>query len=525
LTHKQSRLELLVKSNQQNLLKGGLKGIEKESLRITADNQISQQAHPTKLGSALTHSSITTDYSEALLEFITPPFAEIDDALNYMKALHKFTYDQIGDELLWATSMPCGISGDKSIPIAQYGSSNIGKMKHIYRQGLGHRYGRAMQVIAGIHYNYSVPETLWPALKELEGSNKSLDEFQNDGYFSMTRNLQHNGWLLLYLFGASPALCKSFLKSHHDNQSVALKEFDDYTLYKPHATSLRMSDIGYKNSHQATLNISYNNVSEYVACLTQAIEMPWPAYENIGVNVGGEYRQLNDRLLQIENEYYSTVRPKQIAQAGEKPTLALKRRGVRYIEIRSLDLNPYDPVGMSAPQLRFVEAFALYCLLSESPEDSLSTKNSFKFNISETARRGRKPDLLLDSSGDRRKLTEWALELLDAIQPICELLDSGEKEPLYQQALAQQIERTHNAELTPSAKILAGMQQEKEPFGCYAMRLSQQQKSYFENFKLNENRKKELEAEAVKSLEAQNQLESEEQPLFDQFLANYFSQQ
>lgn len=240
MTNKPSRLNLLINSNQQNLLKGGLKGIEKESLRITKENQISQQPHPAKLGSALTHSSITTDYSEALLEFITPPFVEIDDALNYMKALHKFTYDQIGDELLWVTSMPCGISGDESIPIAQYGNSNIGKMKHIYRQGLGYRYGRAMQVIAGIHFNYSVPESLWPALKELEGSNKSLNEFQNDGYFSMIRNLQHNGWLLLYLFGASPALCKSFLKGHRDNQSVALTEFDDYTLYMPHATSLRM---------------------------------------------------------------------------------------------------------------------------------------------------------------------------------------------------------------------------------------------------------------------------------------------
>jgi glutamate--cysteine ligase len=525
LTQKQSRLELLIKSNQQNLLKGGLKGIEKESLRITADNQISQQPHPRRIGSALTHSSITTDYSEALLEFITPPFAEIDDALNYMKVLHKFTYDQIDDELLWATSMPCGISGDKSIPIAQYGNSNIGKMKHIYRQGLGHRYGRAMQVIAGIHYNYSVPEALWPALKELEGSKEPLNEYQNRGYFSMTRNLQHNGWLLLYLFGASPALCKSFLKSHHDNQSIALTELDEYTLYKPHATSLRMSDIGYKNSHQATLNVSYNNVSEYVDCLTQAIEMPWPAYENIGVKVDGEYRQLNDRLLQIENEYYSTVRPKQIAQTGEKPTLALKRRGVRYIEIRSLDLNPYDPVGMSASQLRFVEAFTLYCLLSESPEDSLKIKNSFKFNLSETARRGRKEGLLLDSSNNRRKLTEWALELLEAIQPISELLDSGEKEPLYQLALAQQLERVKEPELTPSAKILAGMQQEEEPFGCYAMRLSQQQKTYFQNFKLDESRKKELETEAMRSLEAQKRLEAEKQLPFDQFLADYFAQQ
>ena len=524
MIHKPSRLNLLIKSNQQNLLKGGLKGIEKESLRITADNQISQRPHPAKLGSALTHSSITTDYSEALLEFITPPFAEIDEALNYMKALHKFTYDQIGDELLWAASMPCGISGDGSIPIAQYGSSNIGQMKHVYRQGLGHRYGRAMQVISGIHYNYSVPEAFWPVLHDLEGSSQSLDDFRDASYFGMIRNLQHNGWLLLYLFGASPALCKSFLKSHPDNQDVALTEFDKYTLYKPHATSLRMSDIGYKNSNQATLNVSYNNLSEYVACLTQAIGMPWSGYENIGVQVGGEYRQLNNNLLQIENEYYSTVRPKQIALSGEKPTLALKRRGVKYVEIRSLDINPNDPVGMSGKQLRFVEAFALYCLLTDSPERNLQEKNAFNFNLSRTARRGRKEKLQLDSCNGEVELKHWASELLEAMQPICEILDNGESEPLYQQALTQQVERVENPEETPSAQVLREMQEANEPFGCYAMRKSQQQKEYFQKVELDSSRRKELEAEALKSLDAQQQLESAEQLPFDQFLKNYFAQ-
>lgn len=524
MIHEPSRLNLLIKSNQQNLLKGGLKGLEKESLRITTDSQISQRPHPFKLGSALTHPSITTDYSEALLEFITPPFAKVDEALNYMKELHKFTYEQIGDELLWAASMPCGISGDESIPIAEYGSSNIGQMKHVYRQGLGHRYGRAMQVISGIHYNYSVPEALWSVLRDLEGSKQSLDDFRDACYFGMIRNLQHNGWLLLYLFGASPALCKSFLKSHPDSQDVALTEFDQYTLYKPHATSLRMSDIGYKNSNQATLNVSYNTLPEYVACLTQAIGMPWSGYEGIGVQVNGEYRQLNNNLLQIENEYYSTVRPKQIALTGEKPTLALKRRGVKYVEIRSLDINPNSPAGMNGEQLRFVEAFALYCLLTDSPKRHLQEKNAFNFNLSRTARRGRKENLLLDSCEGEVELTCWAFELLEAMQPICEILDSGESTPLYQQALAQQVECVRTPEATPSAQILNEMRKEKEPFGCYAMRKSQDQKETFQKYDLNETRRKELEAEAQKSLNAQEQLESAEQLPFDQFLKNYFTQ-
>lgn len=522
---KQPRLDLLVNSNQQKLLQGGLKGLEKESLRITTDNRISQEPHPSALGSALTHSSITTDYSEALLEFITPPFVEPDDALNFMLDLHKFTYDQIGDELLWATSMPCGIEGDESIPIARYGSSNIGRMKHIYRLGLWHRYGRAMQVIAGIHFNYSVPEPLWPALKELEGFDGPTEAYRDAGYFGMIRNLQRHGWLLLYLFGASPSLCKSFLKGHRDRENVALSEFDPYTLYKPDATSLRMSDIGYKNSNQATLNISYNSLDEYVTSLTQAIEMPWPAYENIGVQFGGEYRQLNSHLLQIENEYYSTVRPKQIANSGEKPTLALKRRGVKYIEIRSLDISPFDPAGMSLEQLRFVEAFALFCLMTDSPPTSLVEKNAFRFNISETARRGREKDLTLDHGGNGVALKQWATEIFDAMQPVCEILDDGKNSPLYQQALSAQKEKLANTDLTPSSRILKEMTENNEPFGCTAMRLSQQQKEFFQNYHLGQAHRQHLEQEAKTSIEKQRQLEeADNQPSFEQFLAHYFSQ-
>ena len=290
------RLEKLLESGNQRLLTKGLKGIEKESLRIAKNGFIAHTPHPVALGSALTHPHITTDYSEALLEFITPPFEDIKDTLAFMNNIHQFVYDNLDGELLLAASMPCGINGDESIPIAEYGESNIGRMKHIYRRGLAYRYGRTMQAIAGIHFNYSVPEALWPVLKQQENSHIPLEQFIADAYFGLIRNFQRLGWIILYLFGASPAICKSFFKSRP--QHIAdFDDFDRYTLYHPYATSLRMSDIGYKSSNQANLEIDYNSLPGYIRSLSQAIETPYSEYAKIGIKVNGEYRQLNSNAL------------------------------------------------------------------------------------------------------------------------------------------------------------------------------------------------------------------------------------
>ena len=254
-----TRLEQLNANGHQQLLCGGLKGIEKESLRISKDGFIAQTPHPKALGSALTHPYITTDYSEALIELITPPFADIKDTLDYLHNIHQFVYEHLDNEILLGASMPCGIDGDESIPIAEYGSSNIGRMKHVYRHGLWHRYGRTMQSIAGIHFNYSVPEALWPVLHKEKNSQLNLEQFTADAYFGLIRNFQRMGWLILYLFGASPAICKNFFNSR-PALARQFEEFDNGTLYHPYATSLRMSDIGYKSKNQASLKIDYNSI-------------------------------------------------------------------------------------------------------------------------------------------------------------------------------------------------------------------------------------------------------------------------
>ena len=519
-----NRLQLLIKHHQQSLLKNGLKGIEKESLRLSDQGFIAQTEHPQQLGAALTHPHITTDYSEALLEFITPPFAHINETLDFMHTIHQYVYDHLDQEHLLATSMPCGINGDQSIPIARYGKSNIGNMKYVYRKGLWHRYGRTMQAIAGIHFNYSVPETLWPVLHQLEGSQDSLDDFKSSAYFDLIRNFQRQGWLILYLFGASPAICKNFFKSRPELMAQ-FQEFDSGTLYYPYATSLRMSDIGYKSNNQADLNIDYNSLNGYVDSLTHAINTPYPDYASIGVKVNGEYQQLNSNILQIENEYYSTVRPKQIIQPCEKPTLALKRRGVRYVEIRSLDLDLFNPIGIDASRSRFIEALLLSCLVQESPEinaDDFSTHNANQLKV---AHCGRKPGLELIKNQQAVQLKDWANEILDNMQPICDILDANETDNYYNQALEEQRKLIEDPDLTPSARILAQMQATNQPFACFADNISRTHAENFTAQTLNQTDTEKFNSLAAESHIKQAEIERNDSLGFDEFLEKYFSHQ
>lgn len=518
-----ARLRYLLDHNLQHLLGQGLKGIEKESLRISKQGLIAQTDHPIALGSALTHPYITTDYSESLLEFITPPFQAINHTLDFMQDIHQFVYQNLTDEILLATSMPCGIDGDESIRIAEYGSSNIGQMKHVYRRGLWHRYGRTMQAIAGVHFNYSVPLELWPILHQQQNSKLNLDDFIADSYFGMIRNFQRQGWLILYLFGASPAICKQFFKSRPQLMSQ-FEEFDSCTVYHPYATSLRMSDIGYKSKNQANLAINYNSLAGYVESLSCAINKPYPDYEKIGVKVDGQYQQLNSNILQIENEFYSTVRPKQIAQSGEKPTLALKRRGVCYLEIRSLDLDSFSPMGIAEQTCRFVEAFLLSCLLNESPLQGDNEQQINNSNQLAVANFGRKPGLELNQNGESISLQNWAMQIMETIVPICNILDSDNPDKPYRRALELQQQRAENPELTPSAQVLKQMTETKQCFGEYGLNASTQHAAYFQNRSLDAATLQQFNELTALSLQQQQALEANDTLSFDDFLTTYFAQ-
>jgi glutamate--cysteine ligase len=515
------RLAGLVNSRVAGVLQGGLKGVERESLRVTPKGEIAQTPHPRTLGSALTNENITTDYSEALIELVTPPFPHTWELVQYLCDVHQFVYRHLDEELLWATSMPCAIHGDESIPIAQYGTSNVGRMKTVYRHGLGHRYGRVMQAISGVHFNYSFPEHLWPVLGEILAARDTDADFRSGVYFSLLRNYRRHGWIVLYLFGNSPALCSSFLQGR---QVEGLREFLPGTLYAPHATSLRMSDLGYRNKSQAGLNVSVNSLEHYIRDLSQAISTPHPPYEKIGVKVQGEYRQLNANLLQIENEYYSFIRPKRVTLSGERPTKALRRAGVQYVEMRSLDVSAFDPVGVNQNKLRFLEAFATYCALSDGRAIENSEQSELDGNHARVAREGRAPGLLLRQDGRDVLLRDWALAIVDAMRGVCELLDAGDPKQPYSTALETQAAKVHDAALTPAARTLAEMRTNEESFFNLGLRMSRLHKAYFlDLYSPNESRQDEFAAQAQQSLEAQARLEATREPPFDEYLQKYFA--
>jgi glutamate--cysteine ligase len=519
-TDYEQRLAQLLNHGSAGLLRGGLKGLEKESLRVDAEGCLAHTPHPASLGAALTHPYITTDYSEALLELVTPALATATDTLGFLCDLHSFVYQQLNGEMLWATSMPCALKQDDSIPIADYGHSNIGMMKHVYRRGLGWRYGRSMQTIAGVHFNYSFAGGLWPVLRELLQDRRPLRDFVDEAYFAMLRNFQRVSWLLLYFFGASPAVCKSFFHGYYPD----FKEFDAHTLYEPYATSLRMSDIGYKNKNQARVGVRYNSLTDYVATLTHAISTPEPEYQRIGVKVNGEYRQLNANILQIENEFYSFARPKQPINPGERATLALKKRGVMYAEIRALDVNAYDPVGADAATLLFIEALLAWCLLSDSPPVSEAEQNAINRNQTETARRGRDPALKMLCNGREIRLHDWAAEITGQMQAVCEILDGGDPRKPYTASLRSRRQELADPERLPSACVLSDMRAHKESFFQFAKRLSETHRDYFLKRRLPETVEQRFRTLAAESLKKQQQIEAADTLSFDEYLQHYFSQ-
>jgi glutamate--cysteine ligase len=496
-------------------LRGIQRGIEKESLRVTMGGALSLQPHPSALGSPLTHPHITTDFSEAQLELITEVLTSPEAAIAQLDDVHRFVHQGLADEALWCASMPCLVNDDDSIPIGQYGKSNIAQTKSVYREGLGNRYGRLMQTISGIHYNFSVPQAFWPVYAQTRKGHAEADQnLQTEGYFSLIRNFRRHSWLLIYLYGASPALCKSFARSIKGH---GLESFDEGTLYLPHATSLRMGRLGYQSDAQSSLHISYNSLEEYADSMYQALTTPYPQYEALGVKVDGKYRQLNTSLIQIENEFYGTIRPKRPIRPGERPLTALKDRGVEYVEVRCLDLNPFLRVGLDEHQIRFIDTFLLFCLLTDSPPDSPEESQRMRDNQLKIVEQGRAPGLKLDGI-DRET---WANDILLACDPIARLLDEANATDLYSYALEQQRARVIDAEQTPSARILAGMRAQNIPFFRFAMNQSISHKGYFDDHPLAQTKLKHHQKLVSESLRAQQQIEAADDVDFDTFLKGY----
>lgn len=517
LANYQNALSLFSNQNTLALLNQLNRGIEKEGLRCSPKGIISQKLHPKALGSTLTHPYITTDYSEALLEFITPVHSTAHEALAHLDIAHRFTYQHLGDELIWPNSMPCIVQGEMSVPIAQYGSSNSGQLKHVYRHGLWHRYGRIMQCIAGIHYNFSVPQEMWEVLQKDEDNHQPIQNFISDRYFGLIRNFRRYSWLLLYLFGASPAVCSSFLAGRKHNLATLHK----HTLYAPYATSLRMSDLGYQNNAQAELHVCHNSLSSYIETLGKAINEPVALYDHMGVqDENGTYKQLNTNLLQIENEYYSDIRPKRIAKDGEKPLEALDKYGVEYIEVRNTDLNPFMPLGIDVPQMAFMDVFLTWCLLTLSPKASEKEDQKIKNNVHKTVFEGRRPGLMLEQGNDDISLQSWGLNILEEMQELAQLMDKASNSSFHVDALNQQKLKLADSNLTPSAQVLRQLEDTGMEYGLFTLLQAKEHKQQLSE-PLSAEVIQKWEALAEQSLQQQGQIEQNDTQTFAEFLAEY----
>ena len=510
------RVALLSEPAHRALLGRGLHGIERETLRVDHHAHLAATAHPAALGAPLTHPHITTDYAEALMEFVTSAEPDIAAALEQLDAVHCFTYQNLGAELLWSQSMPCELPPESEIEIAAYGTSHIGMLKHVYRRGLALRYGKAMQCIAGIHYNFSLSEDLWALLKQREGVAGSERDFQSASYFALIRNFRRYSWLLMYLFGASPALASSFLRGRAHRLEVLSAD----TLYLPYATSLRMSDLGYQSDAQASLSVQFDNIDNYIRSLTRAVSQPYAPYAEIGTRRNGQWVQLNTNLLQIENEYYSTIRPKHVISIGERALGALAARGVQYVEVRCLDVDPFEPVGISLQTARFMDAFLLYCALDESPllpdRGAEDTRN-----FSRTVSEGRRPGLTLTHDGEAVGLQAWADRLLDQISVTAALLDAQAGTTAHAESLAAQRAKVRDVGLTPSARVLAAMRDDDNSFTAFGLRQSLAHAATFRARPPDASQRQAFEIEAAHSITQRIDLEQSQQGDFDGFVEAY----
>lgn len=497
-----SRLGALSADRLRNISRG----IEKESLRVNADGVFARTPHPEALGAPLTHPHITTDFSESQVELVTGVNASVESCLEELQQIHQVTYRALtdgADEMLWVSSMPCALPPDEAIPLGYYGTSNVARAKSVYRMGLGHRYGRRMQTISGIHYNWSLPG------------------LTNDDYFGLIRNFRRHAFLLLVLFGASPAVCSSFV----EGRPHELKALSKDTMYLPHATSLRMGRLGYQSEAQASLAVSYNSLEGYGASLEDALTKPYPAYEAIGIrNPGGDYNQLATTLLQIENEFYGTIRPKRVIFPGERPLHALRERGVQYVEVRLMDLDPFVSIGIAGDTGRILDMFLLHALLSDSPPDTPQEIAALGRNQHCTAARGREPGLMLERDGAEIPLKEWGLELLSQFECIASALDGANGGNAYRDALKAAVAAFQDPENLPSARVLRSITEEfGGSFSGFVRQRSIQARSELLALPFAPELMERFSRLAAESVEARQRIEAADSMSFEQYRQAYTS--
>lgn len=482
------------------------RGIERETMRTNTDGYPSSHSHPAALGSALMHASVTTDFSEALLELITEPLDSAQTLMSELEALHCCVARALEDnEYLWNASIPGRLKNEDSIAIAEYGSSNSGLMKTVYRRGLSQRYGRYMQAIAGIHYNFSLPDSFWDDYARAENTSVSQD-FINNNYLNLIRGCRSDAWLLTYLFGASPVLSADFaLEKPHPLMN--LMATGDYVV--PYATSLRLSEVGYRSLEQEAIYVSANNLGDYIQSLVQAITKPHPPYQKIGMVQGSEYCQLGEGLLQIENEYYSVARPKCRAINGFSPLEALHRYGIEYVELRCLDINPELPLGIDLDTVYFLDAFLLRCLFNQTPFTTDNDDRQSHMRLVQTVECGRDPNLKLNYATTQAPLQEWGEKIIKECMLSAEILDRAFGHDGHSNACRLQMEKLHHIDKTPSGRLLANMDSSASYYD-YIAKLSREYSNALKRQDLDKTVLAEFNQACERSMQEQRALEKKQ---------------
>ncbi len=490
------KIKELKKQHNKNIFDKNQRGIEKESLRVDLDNYISKLSHPKNLGKALTNKYITTDYAEALLELVTPPYLSIEQTLEQLTLTHHFVYNNLHNEKLWPLSMPPNLANNYQAIIASYGSSNVAKLKELYRSGLHYRYGDNMQLISGIHYNFSLSEDFW----------QIYPNDKNTGYMALCRNFVRNLYVIYYLLGASPGYCDNFLDGMRLASHSRLRGNDELSgndeisrNVNKNATTLRMTDIGYQSTEQEQINIHFDDLDEYFTKLRKAIITPDEKYKNIE-------HQISSNLLQIENEYYSPIRPKPKFESGKKSLINLRDSGIDYIEVRAIDLDPFEPIGISQDTCYFLEVFLIFCILEDSPKIDSFELNNIKAKNKLVAKDG------LNQSN--KNIKQDVINFLEKLTNIADLLDYLYENNNYSHAINLQIDKINNNNL-PAQKM---HNFDLQDLGA---QLSDKYHNYFANLKTPDF--SEFILEAKNSEIRQKELEElSKNFIFDEYLKSYF---
>lgn len=394
---------------RRNIVKGNF-GLEKENVRVDKDGHLALTPHPELLGDKNTHPYITTDFSESQIEMITPPLKSLDETYYFMENIHDIVSESIGEELLWPQSIPPALPEESQIPIARYDNSEKGVEAQQYREMLAKKYGKKKQLISGIHYNFSFEDDFLIDLKETLGDKRSFREFKDDVYLKMSRNLLRYNWLLVYVFGASIGSHESYSKTCNSYMVRSAKE----TFYFPYATSFRNGPCGYKNLKEYM--VSYNSLNEYTTDIRKLI---------------------GTKEISGAKEYYSPVRLKVL---GEGDILEnLDNKGVSYLELRFVDLNPFKKIGIERETLYFLHLFLIYTLITDDRHYSEEAKKEDEFNTILVSTTGRKKGTLLRRQGEKIDIVEWKRELFSEIRQVLELVCP--KNETYKKALDKMEKR------------------------------------------------------------------------------------